>query len=216
MTLCLKWVSRNRALGKGGRWGSCPVGPVGSDIPERPPGSTQGQLNWPQSVMTIFLDVVPLLEPKDSIFFTTSMPSFTWPNTTCLPSSLGGEVSQVSRNESATMSPRVTVPWSWNYLPKTAVLKGTQTEKLAQSLTGPMWSLAEAPSTHQRMALSQAAFCLTCWVTSARATQPESWQPHLQRVNYSHPAQGDDRILNYSEEISLCKWNHCFLSLFVF
>ena len=198
-------MSRNGALGKGGHWGSCPVGPVGSDIPERPPGSTRGQLNWPQSVMTIFLDVFPLLEPKDSIFFTTSMPSFTWPNTTCLPSSLGGEVSQVSRNESAAMSPGVTVPWSWNYLLKTAVLKGVQTERLAQPLTGPVRSLAESPSTQQRVAPSQAVFCLTCCVTLAQATRPESWEPHLQRVNCSHPAQGDDGILNYSEEISLCK-----------
>lgn len=47
--------------------------------------------------MTIFLDVFPLFEPKDSIFFTTSMPSLTWPNTTCLPSSLWGGLSQVRK-----------------------------------------------------------------------------------------------------------------------
>lgn len=42
----------------------------------------------PQSVMTIFLITPPSCEPKDSILVTTSMPSFTCPNTTCLPSSL--------------------------------------------------------------------------------------------------------------------------------
>merc|ERR1719323_1691437 len=41
----------------------------------------------PQSAMMIFFEVLPLCEPNDSIFLTTSMPSTTWPNTTCLPSS---------------------------------------------------------------------------------------------------------------------------------
>ena len=55
-------------------------------------------------------------------------------------------MSQVSRNESAAMSPGVTAPRPWNYLLQTAVLKGAQTEKLAQPLTGPVWSLAEPPA----------------------------------------------------------------------
>lgn len=42
----------------------------------------------PQSVMTIFLITPPSCKPKDSILATTSIPSFTCPNTTCLPSSL--------------------------------------------------------------------------------------------------------------------------------
>lgn len=50
-------------------------------------GRAKGQDSWPQSVMTIFLEGFPLLEPKLSIFFTTSIPSFTCPNTTCFPSS---------------------------------------------------------------------------------------------------------------------------------
>lgn len=45
-------------------------------------------LSSPQSVMTIFLSVPPSCKPYDSITLTVSMPSFTWPNTTCLPSSL--------------------------------------------------------------------------------------------------------------------------------
>lgn len=42
----------------------------------------------PQSVMTTFFNTPPSCKPYDSIFVTTSMPSFTCPNTTCLPSSL--------------------------------------------------------------------------------------------------------------------------------
>lgn len=45
-------------------------------------------LTSPQSVMTIFLITPPSCKPNDSILVTTSMPSFTCPNTTCLPSSL--------------------------------------------------------------------------------------------------------------------------------
>ena len=41
---------------------------------------------WPQSAMTTGLAVLPDWEPTASIFFTTSMPSTTAPNTTCLPS----------------------------------------------------------------------------------------------------------------------------------
>lgn len=44
--------------------------------------------SWPQSVIVICLDVFPEEEPKDSTFRTTSIPSTTVPNTTCLPSSL--------------------------------------------------------------------------------------------------------------------------------
>lgn len=73
--------------------------------------------------MTIFLDVFPLFEPKDSIFFTTSMPSLTWPNTTCLPSSLQGRLSQVRRHAA---------PWP----PSTEFTKGTNSygEPQTQSL----------------------------------------------------------------------------------
>ena len=42
----------------------------------------------PHSVMVILLEVRPDDEPKDSTFLTTSIPSFTLPKTTCLPSSL--------------------------------------------------------------------------------------------------------------------------------
>lgn len=48
----------------------------------------------PQSVMTIFLITPPSCKPKDSILVTTSIPSFTCPNTTCLPSSLSKEETQ--------------------------------------------------------------------------------------------------------------------------
>ena len=43
--------------------------------------------SWPQSAMTTGLEVLPDWEPTASIFFTTSMPSVTAPNTQCLPSS---------------------------------------------------------------------------------------------------------------------------------
>lgn len=42
----------------------------------------------PQSVMVIFLLVLPSLEPQRSIASTTFIPSLTRPKTTCLPSSL--------------------------------------------------------------------------------------------------------------------------------
>lgn len=42
----------------------------------------------PHSEMVILLEVRPDDEPKDSTFLTTSIPSFTLPKTTCLPSSL--------------------------------------------------------------------------------------------------------------------------------
>lgn len=42
----------------------------------------------PQSAMTSLLITPPSCRPKDSILVTTSIPSFTFPNTTCLPSSL--------------------------------------------------------------------------------------------------------------------------------
>lgn len=44
--------------------------------------------SWPQSAMVIFFDVLPLSEPYDSIFVTTSKPLTTLPNTTCFPSNL--------------------------------------------------------------------------------------------------------------------------------
>ena len=43
--------------------------------------------SWPQFVIVIGLRVLPLSDPSDSNFFTTSMPDFTSPKTTCLPSS---------------------------------------------------------------------------------------------------------------------------------
>ena len=42
----------------------------------------------PQSVMVIFLLVLPSLEPQRSIASTTFIPSLTRPKTTCLPSNL--------------------------------------------------------------------------------------------------------------------------------
>merc|ERR1719242_1346096 len=42
--------------------------------------------NWPQSATTIFAEVLPDWDPKDSTFLTTSMPSTTDPNTQYLPS----------------------------------------------------------------------------------------------------------------------------------
>lgn len=47
---------------------------------------SQQLYNWPQSATTIFAEVLPDWDPKDSTFFTTSMPSTTDPNTQCLPS----------------------------------------------------------------------------------------------------------------------------------
>ena len=49
-------------------------------------------LTSPQSVTTIFLITPPSCKPKDSILLTTSIPSLTCPNTTCLPSSLSKEI----------------------------------------------------------------------------------------------------------------------------
>merc|ERR1712127_38410 len=43
----------------------------------------------PEAATTIFLLVLPEVVPYDSICLTTSMPSTTPPNTTCLPSSHG-------------------------------------------------------------------------------------------------------------------------------
>merc|ERR1719397_244884 len=40
-----------------------------------------------QSATMIFLLVLPDCDPNDSTFLTTSMPSLTWPKTTCFPSS---------------------------------------------------------------------------------------------------------------------------------
>lgn len=45
----------------------------------------------PQSAIVILLEVRPDCEPKDSTFLITSIPSFTLPKTTCLPSSLNEE-----------------------------------------------------------------------------------------------------------------------------
>lgn len=39
-------------------------------------------------MIVILFEVYPILEPKDSIFLTTSIPSFTFPKTTYLPSNL--------------------------------------------------------------------------------------------------------------------------------
>merc|ERR1711935_985920 len=50
-------------------------------------GSQEPVYICPQSATMIFLEVLPDWEPKDSTFFTTSMPSTTCPKTTCLPSS---------------------------------------------------------------------------------------------------------------------------------
>merc|ERR1719221_2209248 len=51
-------------------------------VPLPPP-----QLSWPQSATTTGFEHLPDWEPTASIFFTTSMPSVTLPNTTCFPSS---------------------------------------------------------------------------------------------------------------------------------
>lgn len=45
--------------------------------------------SWPESAMVTVLEVLPLLDPTFSTAFTTSIPSTTCPNTTCLPSSHG-------------------------------------------------------------------------------------------------------------------------------
>ncbi len=44
--------------------------------------------HWLQSAITIFLLGFPVSVPHESIFLTTSIPSQTDQNTTCLPSSL--------------------------------------------------------------------------------------------------------------------------------
>lgn len=63
-----------------------------------------GGVYWssPQSVIVIFLEVLPDREPKVSTFLTTSSPSFTLPKTTCLPSSLNEKQTNVI----------ITAPWS--------------------------------------------------------------------------------------------------------
>ena len=45
--------------------------------------------NWPQSLITSLALVLPLCEPYDSTFLTTSKPDVTLPNTQCLPSNHG-------------------------------------------------------------------------------------------------------------------------------
>merc|ERR1719272_2124975 len=45
--------------------------------------------HWPQSAMTTGAEVAPLPDPTFSILSTTSIPSTTCPNTTCLPSRWG-------------------------------------------------------------------------------------------------------------------------------
>lgn len=57
---------------------------------------SRGHFISPQSAMTIFLITPPSCKPKDSILVTTSKPSFTCPNTTCLPSSLSRDVTSGS------------------------------------------------------------------------------------------------------------------------
>merc|ERR1711924_94695 len=46
-------------------------------------------LTSPQSLMTTVFEVFPLPLPTFSTFFTTSVPSTTFPNTTCFPSKCG-------------------------------------------------------------------------------------------------------------------------------
>lgn len=58
----------------------------------------------PQFAMVILALVFPDWLPKDSIFLTTSMPSTTWPNTTCLPSSLRTEQGQLTGAGEGTLT----------------------------------------------------------------------------------------------------------------
>ena len=53
------------------------------------------QSTSPQLSITIFFDVLPERDPKDSIFLTTSNPSTTLPKTTCLPSNQGVSTVQI-------------------------------------------------------------------------------------------------------------------------
>lgn len=50
--------------------------------------TTGRNYNWPLAAIVTDWRVLPWLEPTPSIFLTTSIPSVTWPNTTCLPSNL--------------------------------------------------------------------------------------------------------------------------------
>lgn len=57
---------------------------------------SQSQLNWPQSVMTMGVVVLPLMEPHSIILSKTrKVSSVTCPTATCLPSSHGASVSQM-------------------------------------------------------------------------------------------------------------------------
>jgi hypothetical protein len=62
--------------------------------------------SWPQFVILTSFFVWPPWLPNDSIFFTTSLPSTTWPKTTCLPSSHG--VATVVRKNCTAARARVT------------------------------------------------------------------------------------------------------------
>src|SRR5262245_3124855 len=59
----------------------------------------------PQSAITIFPFVRPEDDPRASIFFTTSMPSTTLPNTTCLPSSQAVWIVQRKNCEPLVLGP---------------------------------------------------------------------------------------------------------------
>merc|ERR1719478_1731516 len=54
---------------------------------DSPSHSLKTQESWPLSTITTGFEVFPLCEPTASHFFTTSMPSTTFPKTTCFPSS---------------------------------------------------------------------------------------------------------------------------------
>ena len=64
------------------RVSSCPHGLGETEV------SVPAIYSWPQSAIMTCFEVLPDCEPTASIDFTTSKPSTTRPNTTCLPSSL--------------------------------------------------------------------------------------------------------------------------------
>lgn len=101
---------------------------VAPRLPEEPSvGERRVYESCPQSVMVIFLLVLPSLEPQRSIASTTFIPSLTRPKTTCLPSSLRRSTSHSRPHipqhrtparcrppSSSSHSPRLTTR-SWQY-----------------------------------------------------------------------------------------------------
>lgn len=145
---------QKRGAGEGRALGSCPVGPVGSDIPERPPGEAH-RVTWKHTGSAQLsavcdddlLGCLPTLgAERISIFFTASMPSFTWPNTTCLPSSLGGEVRPSAEKRECCDVTRGHSPLVMELFTENSSSERNSDRKLAQPLTGPVWSLASPPA----------------------------------------------------------------------